>query len=145
MHKLLIILFTLVLMACDITQPVAPTPGDDDNEISSIITINIDTGTEPDKTANRAPVITSPGTQENEAGSNVVLQIMVFDPDGNPFACTMVGEPRGLTISSGCLITGQVSVSSPEDSPFTVIVEASDGLDTGRTVFQWVVSDGESQ
>jgi len=138
MHKLIILIFTLALVGCDITQPVAPTPGDSDNEVSSIININIDTGTEPDKEANRAPIVTSPGNQENTAEDNIVLQIMVFDPDDNSFACNMVGEPRGLSINSSCLISGQITSSSGGQS-FTTQVTASDGLATGSAVFTWTI------
>jgi len=134
MRKLFVVLFAFIV-ACDITQPIAPTPGD--SEVINQININISGDDSPEK-RNRAPIITLPSSLENIAGDDILLQVSVFDPDNDLFACTSFIGPRGLSISPSCLITGTITPSSGGEV-FTTIVEASDGLATGRGQTEWTV------
>ena len=145
---LLVLVFGIV--ACE--SPVEPsTVGDDDRnqDQTQIVIINIGgdddhSGTDDDggdPVENRAPQVRNPGTQNTVAGESVVLIISAFDPDGDPLTCSLDGAPRGVAIDPDtCIITGAVTPSSADDSPFVATVSASDGKALDAAQFIWNVT-----
>ncbi len=90
-------------------------------------------------------------SQTNQQGTTVLgVQLRATDPDGDTLTYSATGLPRGLSIrdttcSGGTgrcgLITGTISSSSADDSPFTVFVQVFDpsrASDAG--FFPWTVT-----
>ncbi len=142
-----------LLVGCD--QPVAPTSDDDATDANSTThqTVNVTVinhdhdddggGTAPPPpppTSNRPPVLVQPGSQSNVADTVAVLRVFATDPDGDSLVWSALGLPRGLFIDQTGVITGLISSSSSDDSPFNCFVSVSDlngGFD--QVSFQWVV------
>jgi hypothetical protein len=94
-----------------------------------------------DEVENMAPVVTNPGTQNNEEGDQVSLQIVATD-DGSTLTYEATNLPLGLSIDAQTgLITG--SISGSDESPYDVVVTVTDDgtpVLNGSTQFNWNVS-----
>ena len=85
-------------------------------------------------TANNPPVVTNPGTQSNEKGDSVSLQIQASDPDGDTLTYSAIGLPPGLSINTtSALISGTLGLN-------TAIVSVSDGTLSTSVNFDWLVT-----
>jgi hypothetical protein len=91
--------------------------------------------------ANNAPNITNPGTKSGAEGSSASLQIVASDPDGVTYAAYNL--PPGLSINSTGLISGTISASASNGSPYAVEVVVADGKICGSSSvsFTWNVSE----
>jgi len=85
--------------------------------------------------------ITSPGNQTNTEGDSVSLTISASD-SGGTVRYSAYGLPAGLKIntSSGA-ITGTVAPGASVQSPYTVVVTASDGTYGAGVTFHWTIND----
>ena len=93
---------------------------------------------------NRAPIINAPPTLTNFEGDKVSLTISASDPDGDLNIAFSIDPahplPAGLGINkfSG-LISGTVANSTAYQSPYTVIIVATDGTTPGRATIIWTI------
>ena len=91
--------------------------------------------------ANRAPVLSNPGTQTSVRGSIVTLTPVASDPDGDSLSWSASGLPAGLAIN---VLTGQISgtVFSNAATSYFVSLRAADpaGL-SGTATFTWNTAD----
>jgi hypothetical protein len=94
-----------------------------------------------------APVVTNPGTQSNQTGEEVNLQIEATDAAGYTLTYAASGLPDGLAIDPGTgLIGGVVSDDADSSMPYSVTVTADDGVgETTNQTFQWLVSPSPIQ
>ena len=150
------LLIALFLVASCEQPPLAPSPVDEDNDITIINIINNDDHSgdgrddgddgDGDPTPNSGPFINPVGTQTNDVGDNVALAVTAVDADGDNLTWQWEANsaPRNLTLQSTgpntALISGVISSASPNDSPFTVRLFVSDGKVEAQTVFTWVVN-----
>jgi 6-phosphogluconolactonase len=89
---------------------------------------------------NRAPVVNSPGDQNNREGDTVAVQVTATDPDGNAVTFSASNLPPGLSIDAATgLIAGTLPFTAA--GAYTVTVAASDGALSGSVTFTWIVSD----
>ncbi|MFC1923242.1 putative Ig domain-containing protein [Chloroflexota bacterium] len=88
------------------------------------------------------PVVPDP--QVNDEGeSNIELPIVALDPDDDPLTYSAVNLPGGLSINpSSGLISGTISNTAAESSPYQVQVTVSDGKPLGSTTigFYWTIN-----
>ena len=91
---------------------------------------------------NTAPNITNPGTQSDAEGSPASLQIVASDPDAEAITYAAYNLPPGLSINSSGLISGTISASASNNSPYAVKVVVADGNICGNSSvsFTWNVS-----
>jgi hypothetical protein len=88
---------------------------------------------------NGPPTVGDPGSQTTAEGTNVSLQIVASDPDGNSMTYSAVGLPPGLGISTTTgLITGAPLYTAAGNYSVTVTVTDSGLLSTQRT-FAWTI------
>ena len=91
--------------------------------------------------ANRAPVLSNPGTQTSIRGSIVTLTPVASDPDGDALTWSATGIPAGLAINA---VTGQISgtIFSNAATSYMVNVRAADpgGL-ASIVTFTWNTTD----
>jgi hypothetical protein len=163
MKKLFTLLALLVFVAACNEYPTQPTntDTDDDQNQSTTVIINIPVGggDDDDKdddggppAGNTAPFVINPGTQTNSVGDNVNLPITASDAEGDDLDFTWVVNtaPRNLGLTktgpNSAIISGTISSSSSEDSPFntTIIVRDPDGL-SSSTTFLWIVNAVEEE
>ena len=89
------------------------------------------------------PVVPPPLPIYDEGDTIEPLQIVASDPDGDPLTYGAVNLPDGLSIhpSSG-LISGMLTNTAAEFSPYPVQVTVSDGKPLGSTTigFEWEVN-----
>ncbi len=86
--------------------------------------------------------VTNPGNQNSQEGDLVSLRIDVLDAEGDTLNFTMSGAPPDLSIDENTgLITGKVSLSAAQGSPYQVTVTVSDGIDSIPVVFSWTIGD----
>jgi hypothetical protein len=91
---------------------------------------------------NLDPVVTNPGSQINTQGDVLSLPIQASDPPGNGLSYSATNLPPGLTINaSSGLISGLLSNTSANGSPYTVTVTATDGSYSGSASFSWSVTN----
>ncbi len=91
--------------------------------------------------SNRAPVLTSPGTQRSVEGDNVNLAVSASDPDGDPLSFAITGLPAGLSFSAQTgQITGSITPGAAQSSPHLVRVQVSDGQAAATSEFIWTVT-----
>ena len=88
---------------------------------------------------NQVPVVANPGSQANDVGDLVSLQVVATDGDGEPLTFDADALPTGLSISSTGTITGTIA----ESGTWNPVVSASDGTDEGTATFTWQVSSVE--
>jgi hypothetical protein len=86
------------------------------------------------------PVVANPGNQADLAGDPVALAIAASNAAA-PLTYRASGLPAGLAINSATgVIFGMIDSQAAGASPYTVIVTASDGFNSGSTTFTWTVS-----
>ena len=86
------------------------------------------------------PALANPGTQVNDVGDGVALQLAATDPVGAPLVYSQSGLPAGLRLSSTGLIYGTVTTSTSA----TVTVSVTDGVNTAPQTFHWTVGSAPS-
>ncbi len=87
---------------------------------------------------NNPPVITNPGSQSNQQGDNVSLQIVANDPDsGDTLSFSASGLPSGLTMNASGLISGVADTVATS----TVNVSVTDAIGASDSIsFSWTVT-----
>ncbi|MBK7949336.1 MAG: DUF1929 domain-containing protein [Deltaproteobacteria bacterium] len=80
--------------------------------------------------------------RHDEVGDEVLFQVEVEDPDGNPITFSGSGLPDGLTIST---TNGVVHGTTTTPGLYNVAIVASDGTASVQIDFQWVVSSERSE
>ncbi len=89
---------------------------------------------------NQAPTLDNPGTQTNDEGDNVDLQLVGADGDGEPLTYAAAGLPPGIGIdTANGRITGSLGFDAAGNYP--VQASATDGVDTATVAFDWIVAD----
>jgi hypothetical protein len=86
--------------------------------------------------------VTAPSTQLDVNG-DVVTNVKVTATDSDPGTLTYTASnlPAGLTIDKNTgVISGTVSASASDTSPYNVTVSATDGVNTGTASFAWVIT-----
>jgi hypothetical protein len=139
-------------MACE--SPVEPSSTEDPITITNIVNIDNgnngcqqqncgDNGTDPQP--NRSPFITPVPSQTNDVGDSVFLTVTATDPDEDnlDWSWEANSAPRNLTLQPNgntAFISGTISSSSANDSPFTVRLFVNDGKVEVSSVFLWTVN-----
>jgi hypothetical protein len=151
--------FPLLLVGCEQTLPTAPST-DEDNDIHIINIINVggddnskrapgdpDPGDDGDA-LNQPPVLLLPPTQTNVPGDAASVTVSASDPDGDVVSIGFDPQtaPRDCSITplggNAAQLNCVISSSSPDDSPFTVRVQADDGRGGVTTgFFIWIVNE----
>ena len=86
--------------------------------------------------ANRDPVITDPGTMNNDVMDDILLLLTATDPDGGDVVVTVSGLPTGLSWN-GSSVTGNPMISGT----YEVTIGATDGVGGFASAdFSWVIS-----
>lgn len=97
--------------------------------------------------SNTAPTITDPGLQVNDEGDIVNLQLIGTDPELQTLTWTIESGsiPDGLAMSTGGLISGQITYTASDNSPYQATIRATDtgGLFDEITL-NWNVNDAPS-
>ncbi len=92
---------------------------------------------------NQAPVVVSPGNQNDSEGDFVTLPISASDPDSDAFSFGATGLPPGLSIHNTTgSITGTIGAGAAAGSPYSVIVTVTDiphGA-SNQAAFTWNVA-----
>ena len=83
------------------------------------------------------PVLANPGSQSSVQGSTVSLQLVASDPNGDTLGYSAVGLPPGITINAS---TGLISGQPTAAGSYSVVVAASDGVNTTTANFTWTVT-----
>jgi Bacterial Ig domain/Putative Ig domain len=93
------------------------------------------------------PIVTNPGSQTNDSGDNVSLQISASQYDGDPLDYEATNLPDGLSLDpdSG-LISGTVAADAISSTPYSVTVTVTDDtpatpVSTSQT-FNWSIGAG---
>jgi uncharacterized repeat protein (TIGR01451 family) len=88
-----------------------------------------------------AVVITSPGSQTNTVGDEVLLPLQATDSTGGTLLYTATGLPAGLYLN---LFTGEIfgspSAATMTGMPASVTVTAGDGSNSASLTFSWTVN-----
>ena len=88
-----------------------------------------------------APVLNSPGDQTNAVGDVVDVVPDSSDAAGYTLAFAATGLPDGLSVDPGSgEITGTLTATAAADSPYSVVLTASDGQASASTTFNWTIS-----
>ena len=88
-------------------------------------------------------VIADPGPQIDVPGDAVNLPIQASDSDGDALTFGATGLPAGLSINATTgVIAGAISGTAGSDTPYSVIVSASDGTETATLPVSWTVTNG---
>ena len=89
---------------------------------------------------NRAPVVISPGDQNDAEGDAVSLQLSASDSDGDSLTWTASDLPTGLSINTNTgLITGTLAYD--ELGSYSVQVSVTDGELSDSQSFTWTVAN----
>jgi hypothetical protein len=89
---------------------------------------------------NRAPTLTSPGTQTSVENTGVSLQLAASDPDGDALTYSASGLPPSLAINTAtALISGTLSFNSA--GSYVVTATVSDGRLSSSQTFTWTVGN----
>jgi hypothetical protein len=84
------------------------------------------------------PEVQNPGSQLNNDGDAVALQIVASDPNGDRLTYGATGLPPGLVIDPATgVISGTIGAGGA--AGHTVTVTVSDGTETASTSLNWVV------
>ena len=84
-------------------------------------------------------IITQVANQSSQIGDQVNLAIQVTSVFGQPLTYS-AGCQAGLAINSQTgLISGTMATGAEADSPYNVVVAATDGTHTGSAAFRWNV------
>ncbi|MEM7274390.1 MAG: putative Ig domain-containing protein [Actinomycetota bacterium] len=94
-----------------------------------------------DWTINTIPQILAVADRTTTEGDDVTVQLTAVDPDFGPVSWQADGLPTGLTLDpSTGLITGAPIVGTAGDSPFDVVITATDQAGgTDATTFSWTI------
>jgi cyclophilin family peptidyl-prolyl cis-trans isomerase len=94
-------------------------------------------------TVNVGPVaVVNPGAQTNLDGDSVDLAIKATDTNDKTLTYSATGLPTGLSIDTSTgVITGPISATANNNSPYNVTVTATDGTSTASQSFTWTVSN----
>jgi FKBP-type peptidyl-prolyl cis-trans isomerase len=86
--------------------------------------------------------VTSPGNQTSTEGAAVNLAVSAADSaSGKTLTYSATGLPNGLQLdTSSGKIGGVIASGDSKSSPYTVVVTATDGTNTGSATFTWTVS-----
>jgi len=88
-----------------------------------------------------APVINNPGDQSTLISSNVSLNLIASDPNGDAITFNAVGLPQGLSLNEN---TGLISGVVLNSGSSRVVVSVSDGINTASTSFVWNIVTEEA-
>ncbi|MGA4538548.1 putative Ig domain-containing protein [Uniformispora flossi] len=114
------------------TYNVSATAKDSTNQTSAAVSFTWTVS--PSGGGGTAPAVTNPGNQSTQTGTAVNLQVQTT---GSPApTCTATGLPAGLSINSGCLVTGTPSTAGTSN----VTVTAANSAGTAATSFTWTVT-----
>ncbi len=95
--------------------------------------------------ANVPPVVTWPGNQSNLEGNSVSLQITAVDIDSPTLTYSAGYLPEGLSINPTTgLISGTISSTAANSSPYASSVSVSDGSVSSTEYFTWTVTQTPS-
>jgi hypothetical protein len=88
------------------------------------------------------PVVKPPANQTNTEGDTVSgVTVTATEGNKNPLTYSATNLPAGLSINSTTgVISGTISTGDFNNSPYTVTVSATDGLNTGSATFTWTVN-----
>lgn len=90
---------------------------------------------------NDAPEVTNPGEQTNNEGDTVSLAVTATDVDGDALTYSAEGLPDGLSINSTTgLISGTITQTAANGSPYDVTVTVDDGATQVDVNFTWTVN-----
>jgi hypothetical protein len=85
--------------------------------------------------------LVNPGPLQSLDGANVSLQLQGHDADGDTLTYTASGLPTGLSINNSTgLISGTIASNADTNSPYSVTLTASDGVNTTTQTLLWTVS-----
>jgi hypothetical protein len=89
-----------------------------------------------------APVVSNPGTQSNQTGDSVLLQVQASDTAGYTLNYSTTGLPNGLWIDPTTgLISGIVADDAASLTPYSVTVTVDDGVgETTSKTFLWQIN-----
>jgi len=142
-----IVVLAVFAVGCEEAIPIGPDPIEIDVEVNTTV-INDhddhsgDKGDDDSDSQNRRPVLIIPPDQTNDAGDQVSLLVRCVDPDeDDTVTFSASGLPRGLQQDSGTgLISGEITSSSADSSPFSPSLTCSDGRASDSDVFRWIVN-----
>lgn len=113
----------------------------------AVLTINYGAGSSLDiplRSGAAAPTLTKPATQYNTEGDEVSLQIGATGA-GDDLTYAVMGLPPTLAIDAATgLITGTIGEGAAADSPYQVIITATDATvpeNPGTAEFVWIVDN----
>ncbi|NIA28036.1 MAG: hypothetical protein GWP02_08270 [Desulfobulbaceae bacterium] len=86
---------------------------------------------------NTPPSLTNPGSQSNEVGTVLSLQIAATDADGDSLGYVASGLPAGLNIDS---LSGEISGTPTTAGSNAVIVTVADVEDSTSVGFDWLIT-----
>jgi hypothetical protein len=90
---------------------------------------------------NDLPEVTNPGAKTNNEGASPSMQILATDADADDLAYSATSLPGGLNINAATgLISGIITQTAAEDSPYNVTVNVFDGTATVNVPFIWTVN-----
>jgi YVTN family beta-propeller protein len=101
--------------------------------VARIVKVNVATVLNPAVT----PVLAAPGNQAGLVGTPVSLQLAATDPNGDVLGFGASGLPAGLTING---TTGVISGTPTAPGIYSVVVAASDGVNSDVRNFVWTVT-----
>jgi YVTN family beta-propeller protein len=84
------------------------------------------------------PVLAGPADQAGTVGAPAALQLQASDPNGDTLRFTATGLPPGLTLDTA---TGAIAGAPTASGTYSVVVAASDGVNTASASFGWTVAD----
>jgi YVTN family beta-propeller protein len=101
--------------------------------IARIVKVNVASVANPAIT----PVLADPGNRSDLVGASVSLQLSATDPNGDTLGYAASGLPSGLAING---ITGLISGTVTASGIYSVVVAASDGVNTDIKSFVWTIT-----
>ena len=89
-----------------------------------------------DTSGNEPPTLQNPGSQANQVGVALTLQLVGADPESSPVTYSATGLPTGLTINTN---TGFLSGTPTTVGTFSVQATISDGKLSTTQAFTWTI------